>query len=308
MRLGIRLRHAHEAVRLSAEAPYGLCHRGRADSSLLGLFLFRSLAFRGFAALLIFGTCLFGEALSTPETASTSSVPESLATEEFLTRAANAASRMAVFDCDGTLWSGDAGSSFMRWTMDTGLLSRSATDWLNERYARYKSGDISELAICGEMVQVYEGIEETAMRNAAAKFFAEYIEPNIFPEMLELVTTLHSKGVEIWAVSSTCDWVIKEGVKRFGIAPSRVLAACVEVQAGHATNRLIDVPTDEGKVWALYRAGISVPDAVFGNSVHDAAMLSIAKAAFPVNPSPELAHRSAEAGWHVFYPAAVRQC
>jgi len=44
---------------------------------------------------------------------------------------------------------------------------------------------------------------------------------------------------------------------------------------------------------------------VFGNSVHDAAMLSIAKHPFPVNPSVELASFSAEHGWPVYYPEAV---
>ena len=214
--------------------------------------------------------------------------------------------KLAVFDCDGTLWSGDAGSSFMRWTMDTGILSSSAIDWLKERYEGYRRGDVSELAICGEMVQVYRGLLESDLRAAAARFFAEHIEPNIFPEMLKLVTGLQSDGVEIWAVSSTCDWVIEEGVKRFGIPPERVLAACVQLEAGLATDRLIDVPTDEGKVSALKRVGVTAPDAVFGNSVHDAAMLSIARGAFPVNPSADLVRRSAAEGWAVYYPAAVR--
>lgn len=216
------------------------------------------------------------------------------------------APRVAVFDCDGTLWAGDAGSAFMRWSMETGLLSHSASDWLNERYAGYKRGDVSELAICGEMVQVYRGLAEDALREAAARFFVEHIEPNIFPEMLELVDQLHGAGTQIWAVSSTCDWVIEEGVRRFKIAPSHVLAACVACEDGRASDRLMHVPTDEGKVTALERAGITAPDAVFGNSVHDAAMLSVARRAFPINPSPELAARSAGEGWAVYYPASIR--
>jgi phosphoserine phosphatase len=76
---------------------------------------------------------------------------------------------------------------------------------------------------------------------------------------------------------------------------------------GIATDRLLDVPTDEGKVTSLARVGITSPDAVFGNSVHDAAMLSVARHPFPVNPSTELASLSAEHGWAVYYPAAVRQ-
>ena len=233
-------------------------------------------------------------------------MPQSLTTTEFLARVYESAPRIAVFDCDGTLWRPDSGSSFMWWTMETGLLSPEATAWLNERYEGYRSGQVSELAICGEMVQVYRGIPEKTLRSAAAEFFHARIEPHIFPEMLQLVRDLQASGVEIWAVSSTCDWVVEEGVKRFGIPANRVLAACVECANGLATDRLRDVPTDEGKVASLARAGIAAPDAVFGNSVHDAAMLSIARRPFPVNPSEELASFSAEQGWPVYYPGALR--
>jgi len=228
-----------------------------------------------------------------------------LTTAEFHARVHAISPRVAVFDCDGTLWSGDAGSSFMRWTMDTGLLSREATEWLNNRYVGYKRGDVSELAICGEMVQVYHGLRESELRRAAADFFANHIERNIFPEMLQLVTDLQANGVDIWAVSSTCDWVIEEGVKRFNIPANRVLAARVAMENNVATERLLDVPTDEGKVASLNRVGITAPDAVFGNSVHDAAMLSIATGAFPVNPSPDLVKRSIASGWAVYYPTSV---
>jgi phosphoserine phosphatase len=233
--------------------------------------------------------------------------PVSLDTTEFLARVYEAEPRIAVFDCDGTLWGPDSGSSFMHWTIETGLLSPEAVAWLNERYEGYKRGQVSELAICGEMVQVYRGIPEETLRKAAAEFFREVIEAHIFPEMLQLVRDLKAADAEIWAVSSTCDWVVEEGVKRFGIPANRVLAACVECSNGVATDRLRDVPTDEGKVASLARVGVTSPDAVFGNSVHDAAMLLIAKHPFPVNPSTELASFSAEHGWPVYYPQAVHR-
>lgn len=229
--------------------------------------------------------------------------PSTLSTTEFLARVYETAPRIAVFDCDGTLWGPDSGSAFMWWSMETGLLSAEATAWLNERYEGYKRGEVSELAICGEMVQVYRGIPEETLREAAAKFFREKIEPHIFPEMLQVVRDLKAAATEIWAVSSTCDWVVEEGVKRFGIPANHVLAACVECANGIASDVLRDVPTDQGKVTSLARMDITSPDAVFGNSVHDAAMLSIARHPFPVNPSAELARFSAEHGWPVYYPA-----
>jgi phosphoserine phosphatase len=213
--------------------------------------------------------------------------------------------KIAVFDCDGTLWSGDAGSGFMRWTIDQQILSPEAIARLDIRYRAYLAGQLSELDICGEMVQIYAGLTEQEMRDTAAEFFATQIERNIFPELRSLIAGLQGAAVEIWAVSSTCDWVIEEGVRRFNIPPSRVLAARVAIHDGIVTDTLLDVPTDQGKVAALYKVGVTTPDVVFGNSVHDAHMLAIARRAFPVNPTPALLERSSRENWPVYFPASV---
>jgi phosphoserine phosphatase len=237
--------------------------------------------------------------------------PTRLTTPAFHARVHSLSPRTAVFDCDGTLWSGDAGSAFMHWTIDTQLISPEQISWINTRYEGYKRGSVSEYDICGEMVQVFRGLSVDTLRHAAVEFFASYIEPNIFPELAQLIAELQQNGCDIWTVSSTNNWVIEEGVRRFNIPPNRVLAARVEVADDTITDRLIHVPTDEDKVEALRRVGVTTPDAVFGNSIHDAAMLSIARTpngtagAFPVNPSQDLLTRSAAEGWPVYYPASV---
>jgi phosphoserine phosphatase len=231
---------------------------------------------------------------------------EILTTTEFREAVHALAPTVAVFDCDGTLWSGDAGSGFMRWTIERGILSPEAIAHLDLRYKSYLAGQISEAGICGEMVQIYAGLTEADMRAAAAEFFRTKIEPNIFPELRDLIAELQAAGTDIWAVSSTCDWVIEEGVRRFSIPANRVLAAHVAIDSnGIVTDTLLDVPTDEGKVAALARNGITSPDVVFGNSIHDAAMLSIARRAFPVNPSAALVTRAAAESWPIYYPASV---
>ena len=194
----------------------------------------------------------------------------------------------------------------MNWTLETGLVSREMSDWIDGRYRAYLRRAVSETEICGQMVQMYQRLREDEMRRAAKAFFEAEIEREIFPEMKELVERLGARGVDLWAVSSTNHWVIEEGVRRFGIPAERVLCARVAVKDGVVTDTLLDVPTGEGKVTALERAGITAPDAVFGNSVHDAAMLAIARRAFPVNPTAELMERSAKEGWPVYYPASVR--
>lgn len=228
-----------------------------------------------------------------------------LSTAEFHARVLSASPKVAVFDCDGTLWSGDAGSAFMWWSIETKLIPPDMISFIERRYDQYRRGEVSELVICGEMVQIYAMIEIDRLREAAATFFREHVEKNIFPEMHTLVAELQALGVDIWCVSSTCDWVIEEGVRRFNIPANRVLAARTEAVGGVATNRLVDVPTDEGKVASLARVGITAPDVVFGNSVHDAAMLAIARTAFPVNPTPALLERAEAEGWPVYFPASV---
>ncbi len=211
---------------------------------------------------------------------------------------------IAVFDCDGTLWSLDSGSQFMRYSIESGLLSRDAVDWLDERYRKYQRGEVNELQICGEMVQVYQNLHDDELRQAAAAFFPKRIAKTIFPDLRRAVEVLQSRGAEIWAVSSTNHWVVEEGVKLFNIPANRVLAARVAVEDGIVTDRLLDVPTDEGKVTALRNAGVHQPDAVFGNSIHDAAMLAVARRAFAINPSPALIEHSAQQNWPVFFPKA----
>lgn len=222
--------------------------------------------------------------------------------EEFQRLVLDSKPRVAVFDCDGTIWAGDSGKGFMDWSLEQGLVSRSTNDWIDTRYRAYLAGTVSELEICGEMVQIYAGLREQELRSAAAVYVAEFVKPRVFAEIASLLAALRNAGVELWAVSSTNKWVVAEGVRDFGIPDQRVLAAEAAVVNGLITNDLVDVPTDAGKATALKRAGLAQPDAVFGNSIHDLAMLQIARHAFPVNPSPALIEAASKNGWGYFRP------
>ena len=213
--------------------------------------------------------------------------------------------RVAVFDCDGTLWDGDAGLGFMNWSIEEGLVSRSTSDWIDTRHRAYRAGTVSEVQICGEMVQIYEGLRESELRAAAARYVNEFVLPQVFPEIEKLVSALREQGAQLWAVSSTNKWVIVEGVRAFGIPEERVLAAEVAVADGTITSSLVDVPTDDGKASALRRVGLDHPAVVFGNSIHDLAMLEIAEHAFAINPSPSLLQEAVRHGWGWLRPAGT---
>ena len=224
---------------------------------------------------------------------------------EFKRLVLESSAKVAVFDCDGTLWGGDSGYGFMVWSLEQGLVSRSTSDWIDTRHRAYRSGKISEEQICGEMVQIYAGLRDQELRTAAAQYVKEFVHARIYAEMADLVAALRAGGVELWAVSSTNRWVIAEGVRDFGIPEEHVLAAEVRVTDGRITGDILDVPTDVAKAATLKRVGFAKPDAVFGNSIHDLAMLEMARCPFPVNPSPALLEAAAKNGWGYFRPAAA---
>jgi phosphoserine phosphatase len=120
--------------------------------------------------------------------------------------------------------------------------------------------------------------------------------------MRELVRRLNDNGCEIWAVSSTNEWVIRAAMKHFGIPETRVLAAKVELEDGLASDRLVRVPSGLGKPQALREVVGKEIDAAFGNSRWDAEMLAMAKHSFAVNPNPDLEITARERGWTVYFP------
>jgi HAD superfamily phosphoserine phosphatase-like hydrolase len=234
------------------------------------------------------------------------------ATNEFLESILRLDLRVAAFDCDGTLWAGDAGERFFDWELrepdvfpDSAARSILSKSW-RERYAAYKRGEVDETTMCGEMVTMHRGISEATMLDAAVRFFDQFFVAQIFPEMRELVRRLQESGREVWVVSSSNEWVIRAGMKHFGIPESRILAAKVEVDDGIVTDRLIRVPSGAGKPQALREVVKKQIEAAFGNSRWDTEMLAMAKHAFAVNPNPDLESAARERGWGIYFPEGTR--
>ncbi len=231
----------------------------------------------------------------------------SLSAVQFLQQVLDRRPAIAVFDCDGTLWSGDSGADFFYWEMEQGFIAPEIIPAIKHRYSEYLAGRVDELAICGEMIQINQGVEDARLREAAREFFGKIVAPRIFAEMLELTRQLAGQGCELWAVSSTNNWVVEAGAAAFGIPPERVLAATLAVEDGLVTDRLLRVPTDELKQTAIEEIIARPVDAVFGNSIHDFAMLEKARNAYAIHPNRELETRATELGWTVYWPEASRR-
>ena len=210
--------------------------------------------------------------------------------------------RVAAFDCDGTLWSGDAGEGFFSWEIEQGLVSNDIQNWARARYADYKAGKVPEEVMCGEMATMNRGLRDEVMQEAADRYFPEGIADQIFPEMRELVHRLRDTGCDVWAISSSNQWVIRAGMRSFGIPWDRILTAEAVVENGVVMDQLVRIPSGPGKVEAIREVVRATPECAFGNSVWDREMLAISQHAFAINPSPDLKKHALENGWTVYQP------
>jgi HAD superfamily phosphoserine phosphatase-like hydrolase len=213
---------------------------------------------------------------------------------------------VAAFDCDGTLWSGDAGERFFDWEIKQGVVPAEVGQAMRARYVEYKAGKVSEDEMCGEMVTMHKGMTEAVMMKVASDFMEHAFPGNIFPEMQELVGRLQENGCDVWAVSSSNEWVIRAGMKSFGIAEDHILATKVQLENGVITDRLSCIPSGPGKPKVLREVVKKEIDAAFGNSRWDVDMLAIAKHAFAVNPNPDLEAAARQRGWTIYFPDGTR--
>lgn len=232
--------------------------------------------------------------------------PATLKAARFIDSVLHLQPRLAVFDCDGTLWSGDAGEGFFAWELTRGVVSDDIVRWARPRYADYKAGKVDEDTMCAEMVTMHRGLNEAEVQCAANQYFQENFINQIFFEMKELIRRLAKSGCEVWAVSSTNEWVIRAGMKHCGIPENRILAASVHIEDGRVTDRLVRVPTGDGKPKAIQEGIGKTPDVAFGNSRWDAEMLQLSRYAFAVNPNPDLEKAAQERNWRVYWPDGVK--
>jgi len=236
-----------------------------------------------------------------------SSTSSSLNSAGFISLVLGSRPAVAIFDCDGTLWGNNSGEDFFYWSMAQGMVSAEIERWAKQRYEEYRAGKVGEETMCGEMTTMYSGLKVSELEAAAARFFAEVVKPNYFLEMRALTLALRGQGCELWAVSSTNEWVVREGVKDFGIPGDSILAATAKCEAGIVRDELTRMPSGEGKARSIrevVQRNSSKPsiDAVFGNSVHDAAMMRMAGNAYAVNPNPDLAVIAEANGWTIYWP------
>src|SRR5260370_21888395 len=93
-------------------------------------------------------------------------------TNEFLDSILRLDLRVAAFDCDGTLWAGDAGERFFDWELREGsIVPDVPVASMRERYATYKRDGVDGTTSAGQIKTMHPCLSGVQIMYAAARLF-----------------------------------------------------------------------------------------------------------------------------------------
>jgi phosphoserine phosphatase len=216
----------------------------------------------------------------------------------------------AVFDADGTLWTGDVGEDVFEYALREDLLRQDveeplgqlaachgierrgrAADLARALYEAYRQGRFPEPLICEVMAWVFAGSPVADIDAVIARALAERrLEDRLLLEMKPILAWARAEGVRAVVVSASPERVVFQAALLWGFEPDDIVAARARIRAGRYTVGLeAPLPYEEQKVIAA-RALLGDVNwlAAFGNSLFDLHMLRAARLAVAVQPKADL--------------------
>ena len=215
--------------------------------------------------------------------------------------------RLALFDLDHTLLSGDSDVLWCEFLITEGLLDRAEFEPRNRRMAeRYARGIATPAEFCGFYAQTLAGARPDAWQGLRERFLRDVVAPRIPTASRELVERHREDGDRVVLTSATNRYLVELTAIELGI--DDLLATEVEVVDGAFTGRNIGVPNmREGKVERLRQwleaqglpATVLADAAFYSDSKNDLPLLLAVGHPVAVDPDAVLAAHAIREGWPV---------
>jgi phosphoserine phosphatase len=146
---------------------------------------------------------------------------------------------------------------------------------------------------CSDIVRLFAKFSEQEVEDIAAetfrnelasplavKTFGRYAVPvgiRYIDEAVALLRTLQSAGFEIWAVSGSNVWSVRQVFEPLGIPRERIIGIDLQKSSNLFTAKVrTPVPVLEGKVEALRASGAAQPVIVVSDSIYDLPLFAYA--------------------------------
>jgi HAD superfamily hydrolase (TIGR01490 family) len=215
--------------------------------------------------------------------------------------------RLALFDLDHTLLSGDSDALWCEFLMDEGLLDRAHFAPRNAEMARrYGEASVSAQEFCEFYVSTLAGRTLAQWQPVCQRFLHRVIAPRLPPSARALVEWHRTRGDRIVMTTATNRVLTELTAQHLQIAD--LIATEVELVDGRCSGRIRGVPNmREGKVSRLqaWLAEQGLPGSRLGEAIcysdssNDLPLLQAVAEPVTVDPDPSLRRHAAVAGWRV---------
>lgn len=215
--------------------------------------------------------------------------------------------RLALFDLDHTLLSGDSDVLWCEFLMSEGLLPRTEFEARNADLARrYSEGSVTPAEFCDFYVATLAGKTPAQWRPWCERFLGEVVVPRIPPAARGLVEQHRERGDRLLLTTATNRLLTELTAQHLGI--DVLIATDVEVVDGRCTGRTQGtLNMREGKVerllgWLSTQQldAQSLREATFySDSINDLPLLQAVGHPQVVDPDPRLRAHASAAGWSI---------
>ena len=215
--------------------------------------------------------------------------------------------RLALFDLDNTLLSGDTDQLWCAFLIEAGILDRATCAAADRDIAeRYAQGTIAAEAFCAFYASTLAGRSESDWAPLRERFVAAEIEPRLPAASHALVATHRDAGDTVVLTTATNRFLVEPIAALLGI--DALVATELEVIAGVFTGRNAGIVNmREGKVvrmhaWLVERGldAKSLAGAVFySDSRNDLPLLRAVGRPVAVDPDDRLRAEALAAGWEI---------
>lgn len=215
--------------------------------------------------------------------------------------------RLALFDLDNTLLSGDSDYEWGQFLVDRGVLERESYEAQNRAYyEQYTAGKLDIHEYLGFALRPLAAHTREELEGWHAEFMATRILPMITPRAREVVGRHRDAGDLCAIITATNSFVTAPIAREFGVP--HLIATEPETRGGRFTGRVAGTPCfREGKLrrldeW-LSGLGRRLPDfgesTFYSDSHNDLALLERVTRPVAVDPDEPLAAAARSRGWAV---------
>jgi HAD superfamily hydrolase (TIGR01490 family) len=219
---------------------------------------------------------------------------------------AAATMRLALFDLDNTLLSGDSDVLWCDFLIDQGLLEASFRERSEEMAARYAAGTVIPREYYDFYAGTLAGYDPSDLRPLRERFLCEVVRPRI-PEDARALLQRHRDAGETLVLTTATNRVIS-GLTATDLCVDHYICTELEQVDGRFTGRTSGVLNMRaGKIDRLrqWLSELGQPDRLlkeasfYSDSINDLALLSVVRRPVVVDPDTRLESTALRKGWTV---------